>query len=171
VLGYLLLIAALQTPEPPRTVNDEILGTAEEFATRGPARVCLMSTSIDLLAAETAYLEYMGIHSVGVRIVGPGGTFRVRVGAWAKPRSSFRTVRRSRNMKIQRHRVEGRSRYLFYARSEDDEGGMHRVAWVEGDAFDGSLRDRRIYERINVNLADINTCQRRFVYGWEADAD
>jgi hypothetical protein len=124
-----------------------------------------MHTSIDLLAAETAYLDYVGIHSVSVRIVGPRGTFRVRVGAWAKPRSSFRTVRQSRDMKIERHRVEGRSRYLFYGRFEEE--GMHRVAWLEGDALDGSLRDRRIYERINVNLADINTCQRRFVYGWE----
>jgi hypothetical protein len=164
MLGAILLVAALQTPEPPRTVNDVVLGTAEEFATRGPARVCLMHTGIDLLAGETAYLDYMGIHSVSVRVVGPSGTFRVRVGPWAEPRSPFRTVRRTRDMEIERHRVDGRSRYLFYARFEGEEG-MHRVAWVEGDALDGSSRDRRIYERINVNLTDIGSCQRRFVYG------
>ena len=69
------LALAVQEIAPPRGVNDSVLGTAEEFRVPGPARVCLISTTIDLLPGENAYLDYLGIHNGSIRVVGPQGSF------------------------------------------------------------------------------------------------
>ena len=73
-----MLLLMMTTPEPPpRGVNESILGTAEEFKIKGPARVCFNEGAIDLRAGETSYLDYMGIHSTAIRIHGPNGDFTV----------------------------------------------------------------------------------------------
>ena len=162
-----ILALAAMAQEPARTVNGQILGPAEEFATSGPARVCLHRTSIDVLEGETAYLDYLGIHWGGVRVTGPLGTLEVREGdAWAEPRTAGRIVSQSADSEIVRHRQRNRSRYLIYGRSEYSDDGTSPVAWVEGDALNGSTRDMRLLRRIDVNQPDMSSCQRRFIYGW-----
>jgi hypothetical protein len=164
----LLLILAAQQVEPPRGVNDEILGTAEQFSTRGPARICLLRTSIDVEAGETAYLEYLGIHWGGISVTGPRGAFLVMEGdAWARPRATGRVTWDWRDRAIAQHFRHGRPRYLMYARADDAGGEQSPVAWVEGDAL-GRSRDGAILRRIDVSRRDMSSCRRRFVYGWDS---
>lgn len=166
----LLLALALQPadlPAPPRTVNGQIIGTAEEFRTMGPARVCLLETSVDLLEGEAAYLDYLGIHAGAIRVVGPRGTFLVREGdAWAEPRGGH-LGEDWRGRTIARHRQNGRPRYLIYAASDYGRDGESPRTWVEGDAL-GRSRDRTILDRINVHPGKPAGCQRRFGYGWDS---
>ena len=160
------LALALQTVEPPRGVNDEVLGTAEEFRVAGPARVCLISTSIDLLPGENAYLAYLGIHHGSIRVVGPNGTFTVMEGeAFLEPRGS-RLERDRRGRTISRYRRDGRPRYLLYARSDSSRGRGSPRTWVEGDAL-GRSHDRAILDRVNIQSAGPTGCRRRFRYGWD----
>ena len=152
--------------EPPRGVNDSILGTAEEFAVSGPSRVCLMHTSVDVRPGETAYLDYLGIHHGGFRVTGPRGTFHVLEGdAWTEPRGG-QLVPDLRGRRVERHRREGRVRYLIYGASDYDPNQESPQVWVEGDAL-GRSRDLAILARINVRQDDLASCRRRFVYGWE----
>lgn len=162
------LALALQVVEPPRGVNDEVLGTAEEFRVAGPARVCLISTSIDLLPGENAYLAYLGIHNGSIRVVGPHGTFLVTEGeAFREPRGG-RLEQDRRGRTLTRFRRDGRPRYLLYARPASSRGRGSPRTWVEGDAL-GRSRDRLVLDRVNVAFDGPSGCQRRFSYGWDAD--
>ena len=159
------LALALQEVPPPRGVNSIVLGTAEEFRVPGPARVCLMGTSIDLLPGENAYLDYLGIHHGSIRVVSPRGTFIVREGdSWLEPRGG-RLEQDRRGRTVARFRRDGRPRYLLYAPSSYRPGETPRT-WVEGDAL-GRSRDRAILDRINIASEGPAGCRRRFVYGWE----
>lgn len=160
------LALALQVEEPPRGVNDEVLGTAEEFRVAGPARVCLISTSIDLLPGENAYLNYLGIHNGSIRVVGPRGTFLVTEGeAFLEPRGG-RLEQDRRGRTITRHRRDGRPRYLLYSRPGSSRGRGNPRTWVEGDAL-GRTHVRMILDRVNVAFDGPSGCQRRFIYGWD----
>lgn len=152
--------------EPPRTVNEGILGTAEEFAVAGPARVCLIHTSVDLESGETAYLDYLGIHHGAFRVTGPQGTFRVREGdAWADP-GGGRLVPDLRGRAVERQRQEGRLRYLIFGRPYWDPDDEDPLVWVDGDAL-GRSRDFEILARIDIDQRDPDSCTRQFVYGWD----
>jgi hypothetical protein len=162
-----LLALAAQSPaapEPPRGVNDEILGTAEEYAVAGPARVCLMQTSVEVETGETAYLDYLGIHFGAIRITGLRGTFHVRVsGIWTEPRGG-QVAPDLRGRTVRRYRQEGRPKYLIYSASEDQPNEESPLVWVEGDAL-GRSRDLAILARIDARQGDLASCRRRFVYG------
>lgn len=165
MLPILLLLAAQQI-EPPTTVNGEILGTAEEFATRGPGRVCIGSVSFDLVRGETAYLNYVGIHWGGLRISTPNGNFDMNVsGSWADPGEPNRWVPDWRGRTIGRYRQEGRLTYVIFEPVK--ELGEERP-WVrvKGDAL-GKSHDMDILNRILVNRGKIDGCRRHFEYGWE----
>jgi hypothetical protein len=158
------LALAVQEIAPPRGVNDSVLGTAEEFRVPGPARVCLISTTIDLLPGENAYLDYLGIHNGSIRVVGPQGSFIVREGdAWREPPGG-RLEQDRRGRTITRYRQDGRPKYLLYARSDASRGRGSPRTWVEGDALDRS-RDRFILDRVNIPAAGPAGCLRRFSYG------
>lgn len=168
MLLALLTSLALQQVEPPRTVNDAVIGTAEQFRTPGPSRICLLRTVIDVRRGETAYLDYLGIHWGAVRILGPRGTLIVKEGdSWAEPRSARYSVD-SLERRIARVREQGAVRYLIYGRSEFARGGERPVVWVEGDALAGRDWDYQTLERIDLNLRTRSQCERRFLYGWEA---
>ena len=168
-LGPLAALLALAsqppaTPEPPRGTGDSILGTAEEFSVDGPARVCLIHTSVDLRPGERAYLDYLGIHWGAFRVTGPNGTFHVREGNnWAEPKGG-RLVDDLRGRAVERHRREG-MRYLIYGPSRYWPDEERPLVWVEGDAL-GRSRDLNILARINERQNDPETCGRRYVYGW-----
>jgi hypothetical protein len=161
-LAALLLLVAQPAvpPEPPRGVNSAIIGTAEENAVSGPARVCLIHTSIDIRSGETAWLDYAGIHWGVVRIEGPQGVFRVREGAFADPRRG-RIIHDARGRLIRQRHVAGGVSYLIY-------GGSRRaprpLAAVEGEAL-GHGRHAAVLARIDADRRDLSTCQRRFSYG------
>lgn len=166
-----LLLHAAQPaapPEPPRGVNDSILGTAEEFAVAGPARVCLIHTSVDVEAGETAYLDYLGIHHGSFRVTGPRGTFRVMEGAF-RDSPGGRLVPDLLGRTVERHREEGRPRYLIFGATSDRPADDHPLAWVDGDAL-GRSRDLNILARVNVEQRNPDSCAERFVYGWDFTA-
>jgi hypothetical protein len=162
----LLLVLTAQAAEPPRGVNNSVLATAAEFETPGPARVCLVQTGIDLTAGETAYLEYLGIHWGGVRVVTAKGAYIVREGeGWADPRPPGRPVPMSRKWRVTRHASPEGPRYLLRGRSEYSLDADRPIAWLEGDALTGAARDRKILHRIDVDQTDLGSCRRHFVYG------
>ena len=165
LLALALLVAAEEIP-PPRGVNDSVIGTAEQYRTAGPARVCLIHTTVDLRPDETAYLDYLGIHWGGLRVVGPTGSYMVREGdIWANPRHGGETVPDRRGRAILRLWHEGRLHYLIYGPN-----GERPLVRVEGDGL-GRSRDLAILRRIQVSQADMSSCRRRFVYGWETILD
>ena len=160
MLGLALLLAAQEVP-PPTGVNDTVLGTAEQFRTAGPARVCLRDTSIDLLPGENAYLDYLGFHHGAIRVVGPRGQFVVWDGeAWIEPHGA-ETVPDRQGRPLRRLYREGRPYYLIYGPA----GDRPRVR-VEGDAL-GRSNDAAILRRIQLSQADLSSCRRRFDYGSE----
>jgi hypothetical protein len=163
----LLLFLAAQAVEPPRTVNDEVFGKAEDFMTRGPARVCIRDTSVDIEAGETAYLDYVGIHWGSVRVAGPRGTFVVADHeSLLRPgrRTVWETDRRGRTM-ARRH-DDGALTYLIFATNSRADA-KPRVR-VTGDALGRSTaRDEAILERILANDRPPTGCARRFDYGWD----
>jgi hypothetical protein len=169
MLPVLLFLAAQQI-DPPTTVNGEVLGTAEQYATPGPGRVCIGSVSVDLISGETAYLNYLGIHSGGLRISTPRGTFDVSVsGSWADPGEPNRWVSDWRGRTIGRYRKHGRPSYMIFEPVE--ELGEERP-WVriEGNAL-GKSHDMDILNRILVNRGKILGCRREFEYGWEFEVE
>ena len=164
-LAAFLLLAAAQ-PEPPRTVNDQIIGKAEDYMVAGPDRVCLGSTIIELDAGETAYLDYLGIHFGGIRVSGRRGTFLVTEGgAWAEPRGENGFFEDWRGRTIFRSRRDGRPRYMIYGSFEPDEEEKP-IVLVEGDAL-GRSRDSAILNRIIVSRDEPSGCRRHFDYGWD----
>ena len=164
MLLALAVLAAAQDVPPPRTVNGEILGTAEEFRVSGPARVCLMGTAIDLLPGENAYLDYLGIHWGAIRVIGPHGEFRVREGATIEPRGG-QLSEDWRGRTIARFRDHGRRpKYLLFATAADEPWYEYPQTWIEGDAL-GRSRDRAILRRVRTDEEAMAGCQRRFVYG------
>ena len=159
MLGLALLLAAQEVP-PPTGVNGAVLGTAEQFRTAGPARVCLADTSIDLLPGENAYLDYLGIHHGAIRVVGPRGQYVVWDGeAWADPRHG-ETVWDRQGRSLLRLYRQGRPYYLIYGPT-----AVRPRVRVEGDAL-GRSSDAAILRRIQLNQADLSSCRRRFEYGW-----
>jgi hypothetical protein len=158
-------LALAQAPEPPRTVNDGILGRAEDFLVRGPARICLGTTSLDLEVGETSYLDYLGIHWGSIRIVGRNGTFLIKEGdAWASPKGG-RAFGGTRGEMILQVGGPSNPKYLIYARTSYSNEEQPRV-WVEGSAL-GRGRDRQILSRIRVSAEPPKECDRQFDYGWD----
>jgi hypothetical protein len=69
MLGAGLLLLSLQTAaEPPRTVNDAVLGPAESFTTPGPATVCMRQLVIRPRTGQRVQLLYSGIHAGTLRL-------------------------------------------------------------------------------------------------------
>src|SRR5688572_10664343 len=101
--------------------------------TPGPGRLCIGSTSTDIEQGETAYLDYVGIHWGGIKVIGSRGTFFVRTGAWANPKGRTYWTTDRRGHTIARGMSDGRLRYLIYApgRRSSREGPCVRVT---GDA-------------------------------------
>lgn len=165
-LAALLLLAAAQPPEPPRTVNGEIIGKAEDYMIVGPGRVCLGSTIVDLEAGETAWLDYLGIHWRGIRVSGAKGSFQVKMGgAWAEPRGESRFYEDWQGRTIYRGRRDGRPRYLIYGSLDPSEKEWPLV-WVEGDAL-GRSRDGSILNRITISRGEPSGCRRQFDPEWD----
>ena len=147
-------------------MNGQVIGPAGVYSTAGPARVCLEHTSVDIQEGEIAYLDYLGIHSGSVRVVGHRGTFLVSEGdAWAVPKGRSRLVPESGGRKIARHIKRGKLRYLIYGRVQPLDSERPLV-WVEGNALGGG-REAATLTRIVTSEGDPAGCDKRFRYGWD----
>jgi hypothetical protein len=166
VVPLLLPLLLVQAADPPRAVNRAAPGQAKDYATRGPARVCVGTTMVDLLAGETAYLDYLGIHGGGVRIVGPKGRFSVTDGnLWLRPKHP-KLFKDERGRIVERRRRGGRSSYFLYARFGQEQGKERPKVLIEGDAL-GKGRASAVLARISFAEKKATGCDRAFDYGWE----
>jgi hypothetical protein len=163
-LSIIVLLALAQAIEPPRTVNDAMLGDAADFVTSGPARVCVGRTSVDLIKGEKAFLDYLGIHWGAIRVVGPKGTFLVKDGdSWSQPKSAD-LLEDEVGRTVHRERRDGAFAYLIYGPGYYPGERNRPAAWVSGKAFRG-LRDESILRRVKIAKAP-KGCARSFEYGW-----
>jgi len=130
----------------------------------GPMRVCFIDTGLALHAGETAWLDYLGIHSAAIRVAGRHGQYRVREGnSWAVPPEPGRTVPDARGRRIVLYGRPGAFRYLIYGPVTQSGPGDDPSVWIEGAALDGTARDRLILDRITPRASA--RCPRRFIYG------
>jgi hypothetical protein len=162
----LLVAAALQVPIP-MTVNDLVLGRAEDFSLQGPGRVCLNLTAFDLAPGETAYVDYLGIHYGRLRIIGRHGNLDLAEGeSYAEPRMRNQILLHSAQRMIVRYGRGARRRYLLFAPTDWSEREDEPILWIHGSALNGTTRDLGMLGRIRVLREDFSRCTRRFEYGW-----
>lgn len=164
LLALFLAALAAQPAEPARGANGAVLGSAAESAMPGPSRICFYRTAVDIAPGETAYLEYLGIHSASIRVVGRDAFHVVAEGdAWRNPRGG-RRVRDRRGRSIVFHDRPDGPFYLIYSRGRGTRHGRPFVR-VSGSAVTGTARDRAFLDRIDVEIPDHASCGRRFAYG------
>jgi len=168
VLAFFALVSPAGGQVPtPMTVNDIVLGRAEDFSLAGPGRVCLNITAFDLERGETAYVDYLGIHFGRLRIIGPRGHVDLKEGeTYAEPRGRNHIVAQSARRMVVRYGHGAHRRYLLFVPTEWLPREDKPVLWIEGPALRGTTRDLRMLDRVVVLGEDFSTCTRRFEYGW-----
>ncbi|MDF7777287.1 hypothetical protein P1X14_18650 [Sphingomonas sp. AOB5] len=154
----------------PTGVNGTVLGTPEAFAVKGPGRICSNRSGFELLEGETAYLEYMGIHTVRFSVRSSGGEIGISEGdTYADPRHRGRPIRLGA-LNAYRLGSGSKRRYAIYAPPESSEGDERLLIWVR------NLRgrdDMAVLKRITLDPRG-SDCTQRFVYGFffeESESD
>ena len=169
VLLPLLAAAATYTPEPPTTVNGQVLGDAEDFATVGPARVCLKDMVVSPNKGEVVYLEYLGIHDARLRLVLVDGTYLSLTQG-----DAFQDQRRQQQGPAIKR--PGRSYYLIAGQAlpryqmvtvDGASGESSQMLFLSGTALSGRQSDEAIFDRLSFGADQVKQCDRRFGYGWD----
>lgn len=173
MFGLVLPILAQVAVEPPRTVNNLELGDAEDFATPGPATVCIREMVVSPQAGETGYLAYSGIHNGGIRLILSDGEFvEFTYGEiWRDQRKpGQRTALRTEGMRVYRYDADQREvSYQVHVNlpaTEWDDGGWQPLVNVSGTALAGNRNDTRLFDRLSFNLDVEAACDRRYNFGW-----
>jgi hypothetical protein len=164
MLAALLSLLAAEVIPSPRTVNDQVLGKPEDFMQRGPGRICLGQTSVDLDEGETAYVGYLGIHYGSLRIYGRYGEFSVTESEMYSEKGGQRVDLPGADS-VLRHREDGHIRYMLFGPGYDPGDDDIPRALVEGEAL-GRGHDFKILSRIRITRAP-SKCAQRFEYGWD----
>jgi hypothetical protein len=167
--ALLPLLATAFTPEPPTTVNGQVLGAAEDFATLGPARVCLQDMIVSPRDGETVYVEYLGIHDARLRLVLADGTHVMLTQSDAfqdqrKPEQEPAIQRLAQRYYLIRD--EGARRYQMVS-LEGESGEGQYVLFLAGTALSGDLSDEQIFDRLSFSAGEERQCDREFGYGWD----
>ncbi|TIX49691.1 hypothetical protein [Alteraurantiacibacter aquimixticola] len=152
----------------PMTVNGHVLGKAEDFATRGPATVCMEGMRVTVAEGETAYLEYLGIHNGRLRLVLANDSALILAHG-----DSWADLRRDGQQPSFHHQnavyfqIDSTSDYQIFLTTED--GALHRspVLNLHGSALKGTGEDVEAVERVTFGQPDWNGCDKRFGYGWD----
>ena len=166
----LLLLAAQSAVQPARTVNGQELGTAEEFATRGPATVCMRELVIRPRAGQAVQLGYSGIHSGTLRVIlenGAYGDFTDGEIFIDQRKRATGPVATRPGMEIflihdQRPKVEYQ---LEGTRPQTDDYSPPRVL-VSGPGLASDRTDDRLFDEVSFADPESVTCNRRYQYGW-----
>lgn len=165
-----VLVTAPSGAEPARTVNGQELGPPEEFATRGPATVCMRELVVRLQAGQSAQLSYIGIHSGTVRLFLEDGRYvdltdgeifrdQRRPGQGpAQRRDDMRIYLISDSGPDVRYQLEGTGR-------QTDDYAPPRVM-ASGPALAGNRADDRMFGVISFASPDSVECDRRYEYGF-----
>ena len=170
VLALVPWILAQAAGEPPRTVNGIELGEAEDFATPGPAMVCMAEMIISPRQGETAYLSYSGIHNGSIRLVLADGDYVdfAHGDAWAdQRRGGQRPAHVDGEVRYYRFEDGREVRYQVFAPSEWDEGRLRAVVNISGTGLSGNRFDERILDRMSLAGSDEARCDRQYGYGWD----
>jgi len=155
--------------EPPRTVNGIEIGLAADFATSGPARVCMEQMIVSPRQGETAYLSYSGIHAGSIRLVLADGDYVdfAHGDTWAdQRRGGQRPAHVEDEARYYRFEEAREVRYQVFAPSEWDDR-RRAVVNVSGTGLSGNRSDKRILDRMSLGGADETHCDRQYRYGWD----
>ena len=148
-----LLLATLpsvtEPPVPPtRTINGRT-EPAERTRTNGPGWVCFEDYGVALAAGETAYADYIGIHSTGWRLVGPRGQIVVTESeARAVPQELGQAVPDVSGRRIVRYGAPGGIRYLIWGVIASAGPEPVPAIEVEGSGLTGDGADYAFLSRI-----------------------
>jgi hypothetical protein len=167
MLSLLVAAAVLMTPPVPTTVNDQLLGTVEEFAFRGPGKVCFGEASISIEVGETSYLEYSGIHSLRILVVGQKDTLQFTMGdSWAKPKGMQRLLMLHKDFKVTKVGNKTEFKYLISAKTEFSDRRFKPRIWVDGTGLRGTSSDKRVFLNLSLSEPPHHGCGITYDYGW-----
>ena len=156
----LLLVGA--AAEPPKTVNGQVLGTATDFSTAGPATVCMRELAVQAAAGENVSLVYSGIHNGSLRWDGAAGSIEFNQSEiWKPPQRKGQLVGDAGGFTLYRSREDGKITYLAFRTGED---GEYLDTRIDGKALDGSKNDQALLARLLRSSG--HNCDRRYNYGW-----
>ncbi len=165
MLELLTIVLASVQPEPPKTVNDQVLGEPADFSTNGPATVCLRELAVSASVGETVALTYSGIHNGSLKWDGVDGSIEFRQSeSWLPPRNRGRLVGNHGGFAIYYKRENGTPAYLAFRPDEDGEQRLDTR--ISGTALDGSKRDESLLARLLASGAPSPKCDRTYAYGW-----
>ena len=166
MLALIALALAAPAIDPPRTVNGEVLGTAEEFTTAGPARVCIRSLMITANRDESVSLAYAGIHNGELRLNRGNNWVSAALGeSWVTPRQRGDVIERRPDSYIADISDDKDLRYGLFASGGDGEG-YYLLVRIRGPAFTGDERDRSILRRIELREPQSPACDVDYNFGW-----
>lgn len=166
MLVFLIALLAAVQLEPPRTVNDQILGTAEDFTTVGPSRVCMDGLMVTAVPEESVSLNYAGIHWGVLRLNRGKSWVDASLGdTWAQPQQRGEVIERRTGSYIADVSDNETLKYGVFA-PDELEGEYRLVARIEGPALTGDERDRFILRRIEIRGQQSPACDVTYHYGW-----
>lgn len=115
VLLMLAAIPAAAQPVPPTRIAGRT-EPAERTQIVGPGWICFEDHGVALVAGEAAYLDFVGLHSVGWRVVGPRGQIVVTESeAFRIPEEAGQPVPDTRGRHIVRYGTPGATRYMIWS--------------------------------------------------------
>ena len=133
---------------PTRTVNGQTR-PATPTRTVGPAWVCFEDHGVALAAGETAYADYIGIHSTGWRVIGPRGQIVVTESeAYAVPPEAGRLVPDARGRRVLRYRGADGISYMIWSLIDSAGPEPRPAISVRGPGLTGGRADLAFLQRI-----------------------
>jgi hypothetical protein len=171
MLGAGLLLLSLQTAaEPPRTVNDAVLGPAESFTTPGPATVCMRQLVIRPRTGQRVQLLYSGIHAGTLRLYLEDGRYvdfmDGEIFVDRRQRGEAPVAARP-DMKIfltmdQRPKVN----YQLEGTGQRTKDYAPPRVMASGPGLASDTIDDRIFDEVQFTDPAAVKCDRRYEYGW-----
>lgn len=168
IAGFVFPTLATAQIADPRTVNGQVIGPAEDFATAGPATICLQDLTLAVAEGETAHLEYLGIHSGSVRLVLEDGSFLTL--SHGDSFADGRTVGQRPDLVVgdaAYFRVPERNVVQVFRAEGSEAPASSPVLILSGPALEVAAGEHRASEHIAFGGEGERDCTRRYGYGWD----
>lgn len=167
--AFLLFLALAEVPTPT-TVNGQTLGLSAEYATVGPAKVCMREMSIRAEQGETVYLKYAGIHAGTLTLVSGQQSVDFTDGEiFAKPKQRGHLVIGIEGVRVFRTSRDDELAYLVWVPGEgpEEEGNEQPRVWIKGALLTGASGDLKFLSRLKMERSGPKDCDRTYAYGWD----